>query len=257
MRKPLRRHIENLLYNGIQVKTHVCSLSCIVEADVFSQDKNRDHPHAERYFKVISEAYQVLSDPEARQLYDTYGKEAVHEGAGSTSRGSRPRHPGAAFHTHGFHGFHFQRPEDIFRSFFGNDPFVEDMFFGAPFGGFGGRAAHGGGRRQHRRDPFDDPFFSGGGSLMGRSMMMMDDDSFFSGFGGSGGGFSASSTSQSTTIRNGQRVTKKVSTRTLPNGTTERTTEEYVNGQCVSRETTQGRIEQGPSHGSRGFHLGW
>ncbi|KAF1793387.1 DnaJ domain, conserved site [Phytophthora cactorum] len=37
-------------------------------------DKNRSSPRAEEFFKKISEAYEVLSDPEKRKVYEKYGK---------------------------------------------------------------------------------------------------------------------------------------------------------------------------------------
>ncbi len=48
----------------------------------FHPDKNPGDPEAEKKFKEISEAYEVLSDEQKRQMYDRYGKEAVHPGAG-------------------------------------------------------------------------------------------------------------------------------------------------------------------------------
>jgi molecular chaperone DnaJ len=66
-------------------------------------DKNPGDKHAEEQFKLISEAYQVLSDTEKRQLYDLYG----HAGLAGMDIG-------------GFSGF-----EDIFGSF--GDIF-EDFF---------------------------------------------------------------------------------------------------------------------------------
>ena len=78
-------------------------------------DRNKD-PGSEEKFKEISEAYAVLSDPEKRQKYDTYG----HAGISGT-----------------------YSQEDIFRgadfSGFGVDmEEILNRFFGGAFGGFGG-----------------------------------------------------------------------------------------------------------------------
>ncbi len=68
-------------------------------AQQWHPDVNTD-PAAQERFKEINEAYQVLSDPERRQRYDTFGKAGV-DGAG-----------GPGFE--GFGGF-----SDIFDAFFG------------------------------------------------------------------------------------------------------------------------------------------
>lgn len=40
-------------------------------------DVNREDPHAENKFKEAAKAYEVLSDPEKRSIYDRYGEEGL------------------------------------------------------------------------------------------------------------------------------------------------------------------------------------
>ena len=40
-------------------------------------DHNQGNPEAETKFKECSEAYEVLSDPEKRQIYNQYGEEGL------------------------------------------------------------------------------------------------------------------------------------------------------------------------------------
>lgn len=44
----------------------------------YHPDKNKD-PHAEDKFKEIAEAYDVLSDPKKRAVYDQYGEEGKQD----------------------------------------------------------------------------------------------------------------------------------------------------------------------------------
>ena len=68
-------------------------------------DVNDHDPAAEEKFKEAAEAYEVLSDPESRRTYDTYGAEGLRSG-GFSSR------------TSGFGSF-----EDLFSAFFGGSGF--------------------------------------------------------------------------------------------------------------------------------------
>jgi molecular chaperone DnaJ len=80
-------------------------------------DANPEDPGAEERFKELTEAYEVLSNVEARRAYDTYGHQVP--------RGSANGYPGGEQ----FGGF-----QDIFDAFFGDS-------FGGSF--FGGQAARG------------------------------------------------------------------------------------------------------------------
>jgi len=53
-------------------------------AQQWHPDVNTD-PAAQERFKEINEAYQVLSDPERRSRYDTFGRAGVDGGAGGAA----------------------------------------------------------------------------------------------------------------------------------------------------------------------------
>ena len=74
-------------------------------------DVNNHDPRAEEKFKEAAEAYEILSDPERRQVYDRYGHDGLRRG------GQSPNFEG------------FGSISDLFEAFFGG---------GGAFGGFGG-----------------------------------------------------------------------------------------------------------------------
>ncbi|KAF5890914.1 dnaJ subfamily B member 1-like, partial [Clarias magur] len=120
----------------------------------YHPDKNKS-PGAEEKFKEIAEAYDVLSDPKKKDIYDRFGEEGLKGGAGG---GGGPNGPGF---TYTFQG----DPHAMFSEFFGGrNPFEhifgrmggeDDMDVDDPFAGFGlGGGRHfGGGRLEKKQDP--------------------------------------------------------------------------------------------------------
>ncbi|KAM7260090.1 hypothetical protein ACFE04_015831 [Oxalis oulophora] len=109
---------DNTKYYGILGVSNTASQDDLKKA--YKKAAIKNHPDKggdPEKFKELAQAYEVLSDPEKRQIYDEYGEDALKEGMGAGGGGGDPF--------------------DIFSSFFGG---------ASPFGGGGG----GRGRRQRR-----------------------------------------------------------------------------------------------------------
>ncbi|KAF5744094.1 dnaJ subfamily B member 4-like [Tripterygium wilfordii] len=128
-------------------------------------DKNPNNKkEAEAKFKQISEAYDVLSDPQKRAIYDQYGEEGLKGGVPPPDASGPGGGPSYFSTGDGPTTFRFstRNPDDIFAEFFG---------FSSPFGGMGGGGGGGGRMRGTRFSSgiFGDDIFEsfGGGGVGG------------------------------------------------------------------------------------------
>ncbi|XP_063964753.1 dnaJ homolog subfamily B member 6-like isoform X2 [Lytechinus pictus] len=205
-------------------------------------DKNPNNKkEAERRFKEIAEAYEILSDKKKRDVYDRYGLDGLKQQSGGGHNtdfdfDSFGGGFGSGFGRRGGFHFEFRNPDDIFREFFGtNNPFsaffeestrgsydthdalFQDSFFNSGLPSFGSPRLHGGG---------------GGGF-----------SSFGSAFGDFGSGFTSFSSSSSFGTPNSGAGMRRTSTSTkFINGKKIKTTKIYENGQETEITEEDGKV---------------
>ncbi|KAK6588020.1 heat shock [Cryptosporidium xiaoi] len=209
-------------------------------------DKNPENrAEAEEMFKKIAEAYEVLSDPEKRSRYDSYGPDGVNGDFSGFSSG---------FHEFDRH-FSMGHASKIFEEFFGTNNIFD--LFSSSFGDFPGfnelqRGNTSGSGRGHsrsrasRRSPFDDfhsQIFSNFGISGSGFGNLQTFSSSFSSSSGFQGGISRS-VSQSTSVINGKVVTRTKTTERMPDGTVRETIEE------VEGDGRRNRVIRNSSEGS-------
>ncbi|KAK8882414.1 hypothetical protein M9Y10_045056 [Tritrichomonas musculus] len=78
--------VDTKLYDLLGVKPDVSERDLkkafMQKARELHPDKNRDDPNATEKFQQVNEAYEILKDPQKRQIYDQAGVDGLREGAG-------------------------------------------------------------------------------------------------------------------------------------------------------------------------------
>jgi len=212
----------------------------------FHPDKNSATDAAQK-FQKIAEAYEVLSDKDARSKYNTIGKGGFGTAGGFDFKDFQRRRPG---------GFKHKSAAETFKEFFGDeDPFADfDKFFedvtttettdasDAPTGGVNGRGVRQGRRGKARGTTADETrreaassfSFGRGGAASSFGSMGGGSNSFSFSFSDSRTGQKMSS--QTTTDKSGRRVTKTLRS---DGASTEASLEESFGGKTTRRTGTR------------------
>lgn len=205
-------------YTTLQVPKNAC------QADIkkayrklalkWHPDKNpRNADEANKRFREISEAYEVLSDDKKRKIYDRYGREGL-----MGHHDKRQRRSGSDFNIFEGFPFTFRDPEDVFKEFFGGFSFG-DLFkeFDADFEEVGPSWHQQTGRRSshtnRNRDISQTPFGLGifDDLLSNNNGAFSSFSTYKSTISGSNGANNVNSvsTTTATKIINGKKITTK------------------------------------------------
>ncbi|KAK4496376.1 hypothetical protein PRZ48_012356 [Zasmidium cellare] len=131
---------------GLEEKRSVCSDAEIKKAyrklSLLTHPDKNGYPGADEAFKMVSRAFQILSDADKKSKYDKFGGDPDSRFSSASAASGASPFSGFASQRRGPQGPMFEEeisPEELFRQFFGGGMGGFGGMGGGPFGGgFGG-----------------------------------------------------------------------------------------------------------------------